>query len=205
MRTLFCFIVSLACLSGRASDDPAAAARKLARCMTGAFANAHQARGDQNFHEIVLHTAQIWPERTDGSWLYSEHALADAPNHPFRQTVYQIVAQPDGGIEARVFSVPDPVRVTGAWKNPAAFASLDPAALIAREGCTLYFLVQPDGSFRGTTRGEGCASSINGARYAIGEATVAERELFTWDRGFNARGAQVWGSIHGGYRFTRVD
>ncbi|MBL9214194.1 MAG: chromophore lyase CpcT/CpeT [Opitutaceae bacterium] len=192
-------------LTAHAAESSADPGAKLARYMTGTFSNAEQSRYDQNFREFILHTAPIWPERTDGLWLYSEQALAGAVNHPFRQTLYQIVTQPDGRVEVRLFQAPDPVRITGAWKKPDLFIGVTPDALLPREGCTLFLELQPDGVFRGATRGEGCASSTNGSRYSTTEAAFAEREQYTWERGFNARGTQVWGSIHGGYKFVRIE
>jgi hypothetical protein len=100
---------------------------------------------------------------------------------------------------------PDPIAATGAWKNPALLALLTPANLIAQQGGILILHGQPDGSFKGGTEGKGYPSTLRGASYATSELTVSEKLLTTWDRGYNASGTQVWGSIHGGYQFRKAE
>ena len=201
-------LIVLLCLGGLTTGTIASeptALELLTTCLTGTFSNADQARGDQNFREVTLHLARIWPDRTDGPWFYAEQALSDAPEHPYRQHVYQLALRPDGSLESRVFELSDLIKATGAWKDPARFASLNPADLISREGCTVIFHVQPDGTFKGATEGQGCASTLRGAAYTTSETTVDTHRMTTWDRGYNAKGAQVWGSIHGGYEFKKVE
>jgi CpeT protein len=204
MRIFPLFAVCLLTASRLAAAEPTALER-LTACLTGAFSSAEQARGDQNFRNVTLHAARIWPERADGPWLYVEQALTDAPDHPYRQRVYQLAARADGSLESRIFELNDPIGLTGAWQDPSRFAKLDPAGLITRAGCAVIFHPQPDGSFKGGTEGQGCASTLGGASYAISEATINTRQVITWDRGFNAAGTQVWGSLHGGYIFKRVE
>ncbi|MDB6166067.1 MAG: cpcT1 [Lacunisphaera sp.] len=185
---------------GVAADSPL---DHLAACLTGAFHNTAQSRGDQNFPEVELHIAPIWTDRTDGRWFYLEQSLAGAPEHPYKQLVYQLTARPDGAIELRVFDPPNPLAATGAWKNPSFWLPLAPGSLSVHEGCIAILRARPDGSFQGATEGKGCASTVRGVSYATMEFTVSEKELVTWERGYNASGAQVWGSLHGGYEFRK--
>jgi CpeT protein len=173
--------------------------------LTGSFSNASQARGDQNFPNTLLHVASIWPDRADGPWLYLEQALADAPKHPFRQLVYQLVAQADGVLEARIFHLVDPVAATGAWQDPTRLAGLSPSNLVHRPDCSLFFHLGPSGSFAGGTKDKGCSSTLRGATYSTVKATVTNLSIMMWERGYNSSDVQVWGSIHGGYEFKRVD
>lgn len=173
--------------------------------MTGSFATTEQARGNQNFRDVTLHLVKIWPERTDGVWLYAEQALTDGLDHPYRQHIYQLTSQTDGAIECRVFELPDPIAVTGAWKNPSLLALLTPANLISQPGCTLILHRAADGSFKGGTEGKGCPNTLHDASYATSELTVDGKLLTTLDRGYNANGAQVWGSVQGAYEFRKAD
>ena len=201
-------LIVLLCLGGLTTGafatEPTALER-LTACLTGTFSNADQAKGDQNFRAVTLHIAPVWPELTDGPWLYAEQSLSDAPDHPYRQHVYQLTVRPDGSLESRVFELSDPIKVTGAWKDPARFAQLKSTDLISRDGCTLIYHVQPDGSFKGAIEGNGCSSTLRGAVYTTSQTTVDEHRMTTWDRGYNAKGVQVWGSIHGGYEFKKVE
>ena len=178
---------------------------RLAAWMTGTFTTAEQARGDQNFRDVTLHVTPIWTDRTDGPWLYAEQALTDGLDHPYRQLVYQLTTGADGRLEARLFELPDPIATTGAWKNPALLAILSPTNLIAQQGGTLILHIQPDGSFKGGTESKGSASTLRGASYATAELMVSDKQMTNWDRGYNANGTQVWGSIHGGYQFRKVE
>jgi hypothetical protein len=184
-----------------APDD---ALDRLTTFLAGHFSSAEQAAADKNFRSVVLHVARIWPQRSDGPWLYVEQALADAPEQPYRQRVYQLAHREDGVLESRVFTIADPVAATGAWKKPLPLSELSPANLSARDGCTVFLREMPDGSFVGRTEGNGCASDLRGASYATSEVTLTATEMVSWDRGYNAAGRQVWGSTAGGYRFKRL-
>jgi CpeT protein len=198
------FLLSSLLLAGRAFAEPSVL-EHLTVFLTGTFSNADQARGDQNFRNTTLHIAPIWTDRTDGPWLYGEQALADAPAHPFRQFIYQLAARTDGAFEVRIFDLSDPIAATGAWKEPTRLAGLNPAKLSPREGCTLVLRFQGDGSFKGGTEGNGCASSLRGAAYATTEANISSQLMTTWERGYNTTGTQVWGSVHGGYAFKKIE
>lgn len=197
---LFAAIVPAAA-TANARDD---GLERLASLLTGSFSSAEQAAADKNYRHVVLHAVRIWPERADGPWLYVEQALADAPEQPYRQRVYQLARRPDDSFASRVFTLADPVAATGAWRHPAPLAALSPAALTPREGCTVFLHAMPDGSFVGRTEGNGCASELRGAAYATSEVTLTSTEMLSWDRGFSSAGKQVWGAPTGGYRFKRV-
>ena len=202
LRRLLALLL-LAALAARASaaDD---ALERLATALTGHFSSAEQAAADKNFRAVTLHVVRIWPQRSDGPWLYVEQALADAPDQPYRQRVYQLARRDTAVLESRVFTLADPIAATGAWKKPLPLSELSPANLSARDGCTVFLREMPDGAFVGRTEGNGCASDLRGASYATTEVTVTASEMVSWDRGYNAAGRQVWGSTAGGYRFKRV-
>ncbi len=203
---LAAFFVASAALLGAApaSAAPDEALDRLTNFLTGHFSSAEQAAADKNFRPVVLHVVRIWPQRSDGPWLYVEQALADAPEQPYRQRVYQLARRDAAVLESRVFTLADPVAATGAWKKPLPLSELTPANLSARDGCTVFLRETPDGSFVGSTEGNGCASDLRGASYATSEVTLTATEMVSWDRGYNAAGRQVWGSTAGGYRFKRL-
>lgn len=203
MRLPLSLLAGLFLFTGRVLAEPSAL-EHLAIFLTGTFSNSDQARGDQNFRDTRLHAAPIWTDRSDGPWLYSEQALSDAPEHPYRQSIYQLVARADGALEVRLFELPDPIAATGAWKDSTRLARLTAASLTPREGCTLILRLQPDGSFKGGTEGKGCSNDLRGASYSSTETTITYQQLITWERGYNAGGTQVWGSIHGGYIFKKA-
>ena len=201
MRHLI-FFAGLCVFTSRALAD-ATSLEHLAACLAGTFSTADQAHGDKNFRAVALHVIPLWTTRPDGPWLYSEQALIEVPDHPYRQRIYQLVTRPDGALEIRLFDLPDPIAVTGAWKDPALLADLSPANLAAQHGCNLVLRVQPDGSYKGGTEGKACLNTLRGATYATTDISIHERQTEIWERGFNASDIQVWGSTRGGFIFRK--
>ncbi len=206
MRQLHWLFLALAfaavVASARADDSPLA---RLTTALTGNFTTAEQTAIDPTYRHVLLHAVPIWTDHADGPWLYLEQALADAPDLPFRQRVCQLVARADGVIEQRVFNLANPVAFTGAWRDAARLAKLTLVDLIFQEGCTVFLHEQSDSSFRGATEGSGCVNDIHGAATATAALTVTSRQIISWERGYNAAKAQVWGPLNGGYVFKRVN
>ena len=71
-----------------------------------------------------------------------------------------------------------------------------------RPGCAVN-LAWRDGAFVGATHPTACLSTLRGASYATSEVRLTEAGLTSWDRGFDAAGAQVWGAVVGPYQFVR--
>ena len=181
--------------------DPVADA---AAWLCGHYSSAAQAAADPAFFDVRLHVVRIWPDRLDGPWLYVEQAMATALDKPYRQRIYRLSALPDGTAESIIHELPgDPLAWAGAWKDVARFNALDPALLAVRPGCSVVLRYAGPGRMTGSTQGDGCASALRGAAYATSEVTLTAGELESWDRGFDAKGNQVWGSTKGAYRFVK--
>ena len=178
---------------------------RLADWLSGSFDNAEQAGKDAEFIDISLHACRIWPDRTDGRWLYVEQARSDAPDRPDRQRACRLRIDDLGQLISEVFAFPDgDVPDAGAWRTPAMLDRVDPFLLLPREGCTVR-LEFKKGAFTGSTSGEGCPSSISGATYATSEVTIEPERIVSWDRGYDESGRQVWGATKGPYVFRRSD
>jgi CpeT protein len=204
MRRLL-FILSLVGALNCAHSAPAGAIARLSAWLVGSYSNSGQTKADSGYRYVILKVARIWPERTDGPWLYAEQALANAPEQPYRQLVYRLTQRPDDLIEVRAYDLRDPVGLTNAWREPIRFSKLSPAAdLLPREGCTLYLREKSPGVFTGSTDGKNCPGELPGATYSTSEMTVTETTVILWDRGFNIRDIQVWGPIAGGYVFEKL-
>lgn len=205
MRKLLFALLAFAAAPLFAADTATTLAlERVATLLTGTFSSADQALADKNYRNATLHAVRIWPDRTDGPWLYVEQALAEALDQPYRQRVYQLAVAADGAVETRVFILDDPIRATGAWRKTTPLSDLTPTRITFNEGCSVFFRAMPDGSFLGATHGDGCASDLRGATHATTEATLSSDQIVWWERGFNASGRQVWGSATGGYVFKRV-
>jgi len=174
------------------------------RCTTGTFSSRAQADADpEHFKSVRLVITRIWPERSDGLWLYVEQALASDLAHPYRQRICSVSERADGSLVSRTRLLPgDALRFTDASGRPYNLASVDAGMLDQREGCDL--ILRYDGrSFVGRTETRDCASDIRGAAYATSLMRSAPAGIVSWDRGFDASGRQVWGATKGGYVFRR--
>ena len=194
-----------------ASLDRKIAALNAAEFLSGSFTSAAQAAADDDYFEIELHVARIWLDRDDGIWLYVEQAAASALDRPYRQRVYQVLPlEGDGGappadVVSKVYTLPgDPLAFAGAAYDPAKLDDISPDDLTLRAGCAVYLRQTENGDFVGSTRGEGCQSSLAGAAYATSTVTLTADQLRSWDQGFNEEGEQVWGAVKGPYVFDRV-
>lgn len=204
MRLLSLLCLALATLASSARADDSALARAAA-WLTGNFTNEAQFTYDRGFRQVELHAVPLFPDRTDGPWIYVEQSLADAPAIPYRQRVQQLAARADGAIEVRIYSLANPIAFSAAWQDPARLAKLAHTDLVFQEGCTIILREQPDGSFKGATEGSGCTNDLNGAAYATSDLAITKGQIATWDRGYNAAKVQVWGPLGGGYIFKRVE
>ncbi|MEL7237433.1 MAG: chromophore lyase CpcT/CpeT [Planctomycetota bacterium] len=200
------------------ADEPATrqtehdtAVLQAAKYLTGRFTSAEQAAQDADYFEIELHVARIWAERDDAIWLYVEQAAASALDRPYRQRVYEVVPLVDdddarpADVVSKVHTLPgDPLDFAGGAADTALLDTISPADLTLRDGCAVYLRQTENGDFVGSTRGQGCVSSLAGAAYAISTVSLTATELRSWDRGFDENGDQVWGAEKGPYVFVRV-
>ncbi|MEO6693869.1 MAG: chromophore lyase CpcT/CpeT [Ignavibacteria bacterium] len=178
---------------------------RLVKMMEGSFSSEEQSKNDSDYLDIRLHMKRIWTDRTDGKWLYVEQASASAVNKPYRQRVYRITNTYEGRFESTVFTINDPLRFTGEWKNEHALSGLTPDSLSIREGCAVILTLMNDGGYEGGTKGKKCLSELRGAKYATSEVNLSQEGILSWDRGFDENDIQVWGAVKGGYFFKRLE
>lgn len=200
-NTLIVVVITLLCAPAGASEPDL---QRLAGFMTGSFSSAAQAAENEAFFHITLHMVPIWPDRTDGVWLYVEQAAASSPDAPYRQRVYHVRHVGEDLYASSVYTFPDPLTHAGAWQAEAPLAGLDRADLELRDGCTIYLRPRPDGQFAGSTLGRLCTSELRGATWASSEVVIGPDGMVSWDRGWNDAGDQVWGAVEAGYRFDRL-
>lgn len=195
-------------LATRCAHAPPPAPRSplddLTDWMTGSFSSARQSAADPYFRLIRLHAVPLWTDRKNERWLYVEQAMAINEDRPYRQRLYRLTQRRDGAIESALFTLPgDPRNYAGAWQHPEQFAQLSPKDLTILEGCSVVLRKRADGAFEGRTSGKRCASDLRGATYSTSEVVVTATSFVTWDRGYDAKDQQVWGSTKGGYVFER--
>jgi hypothetical protein len=147
---------------------------------------------------------QIWTDRDDASWIYVEQAAASSLDEPYRQRIYRLTLNEMRTAVSAVYELPDdPLKYAGAWRDPSRFSDLDPDELVLREGCQVVLNRSGKSEWSGSTVGKNCKSTLRGASYATSEVTVSPHGIRSWDRGYDASDAQVWGAEKGAYVFDR--
>ncbi len=175
---------------------------QLMEWMEGQFDSGDQAAADTNYYNITLKMKRIWPEASNGAWLYVEQAMASSPDKPYRQRVYFVSQQSDEHLSSDIYSLKDEEKFIGAWKDPSVFVGMKPADLVYKEGCSV-FLFYDGFQYGGKTNTGSCESTLRGASYATSNVSITSDALNSWDRGYDEKGNQVWGAENGAYIFKK--
>lgn len=179
----------------------------IASLLSGEFSNdAQAARSPGQFAHVRLVATPIWSDRRGEHWMYVEQAVTAKSDAPYRQRVYRVT--PAGPDEAKidVFTLPGrAMRFSDGSGRPveAQLKHLHPSQLRPKAGASLRVRLGQDGSFWASTCGSESASTLNGASYSTSETCLWTGGLYTWDRGYDSSGHQVWGSTSGGYDLRR--
>lgn len=190
-----------------------AAAERLFSWLEGTFDSKDQAKTDKAYFEITLTTCRVVLPALGAEVLYVEQARAGAA--PYRQRLYLVEAIDATTARSRVFEPGDTAALVGlctASKRPE-LAARD---FVERVGCAVemhwtgdrFEGHTPNARWNGTAfvddpAGAKCPSQLNGASFASSEVILERERMTSWDRGFDAKGVQVWGATKGGYVFIR--
>lgn len=193
-------------------DAPTAAAQALnpaeeyAQLLIGSFSSEAQARADARYDVVEARVVRIWPERTDGVWLYQEQALLGpasaidegARARPYFQRVVHLETIGPGAVRGTSHRSTNAASIVGAWRTPSRIAAAQLGEAICagtaeRIAVGFWLASNPD-----------CPNTYRGAVRASSDALRTADAYANWDRGWNAEGVQVWGPTSGGYIFERM-
>lgn len=178
----------------------------LAGYMEGPWTSAALAARDSTYLDIRSVNVRIWrgdPE-FPGAWFYTESARPSAPGTPYRQNVFNLVAQEDGTVHAYQYRVRAPERFAGAALRNEQPQGLSLDDLIPLPGCTLVWHRVSETRFAGGMRPRACRNKFRGASWMDGSSWAEAGQFYTWDRGMDEAGNQVWGPTAAGYVFDRA-
>lgn len=200
---LFCagWLLLSGCATGR-HDVVDADLLRFASMLTGEFSSSAQAQRDTSYFHIHLSMSRIWESRTDGVWLYVEQAMATRPDAPYRQRVYRLTRIGNDEFLSDIYTIRNASAVIGAQRSEEKRAALTYEQIDLKNGCGVRMLGSCFG-YVGGTDGTGCPSDLRGASYATTVITLKSGILVSWDRGYDAKGNQVWGAVNGGYEFVK--
>jgi CpeT/CpcT family (DUF1001) len=133
--------------------------------------------------------------------LYREQAVASKLDEPSLQRFYRL--EEDGEVvRLRAFDPRDPLIVRGKWRDPSALALYGANDVREKPGCGIA-LRRVAERWEGGTPETGCASTLRNAVRMTSSVTLSKDELKQWDRGFDEKGRQTWGSREGGTTFVK--
>ena len=177
----------------------------------GQFSSVAQHRANPAYDEIEARIVRIWPERSDGVWLYQEQAIVAAPGmampptearrHPYFQFVARIVVLAPGVLRRDNCRVRDGAAWLALQPGDPRLAKLTPADLLP-PSCHNRLERISAGRYIGRT--ESCANAYKGAASMQSVSITTPDEYVNWDRGFDAAGQRLWGPAAGGYIFRRI-
>ena len=209
MKKILLFFVFAICIANfcyaKEIFKPSADLTKLADLMTGYFSSEEQAQSDSDYFDVRLRMVRIWKNRTDGYWLYVEQAVEGFQDKPYRQRVYRVSQVDTDLFESRIYKLYEPLRFAGVWKEKNPLSNLTPESLEFKKGTIIILLSKDDGSFVGSTIGKECPSDLRGAVYATTNVIIKDKEIDTWDWGYDENDKQVWGPTKRGYLFKKIE
>jgi hypothetical protein len=141
-------------------------------------------------------------KRNNKFYLYVEQAMAEKPDSPYRQRIYEVEQMNDTLYVSWIYLLPNAKRFIGKKGSDPIFSQIADSLLI-KAGCEVFLRPQPDGSYTGGTLNRNCPSDRSGATWTSSEVVLTPGRMVSWDRGWNDAGEQVWGAVKGGYIFIR--
>ena len=176
-------------------------AMEVARLLSGKFSSEAQSKSNPSYFNIHLASCLVSAPDYGELVLYVEQAAGTSLNQPYRQRLYVITADEEI-VRSEIWAPAVATAWIGTCDAPGV-VDVPEGAFSTRQGCDVWLTSNGQG-YVGSTKGEGCASSLSGASYATSEVTLSDTMLRSWDRGFNAQGLQVWGATMGPYDFDRL-
>lgn len=181
-------------------------AQEYAELLIGSFSSERQARTDARYDVVEARVVRIWPERSDGVWLYQEQALLGGANaidpsarsRPYFQRIVHLQDIGPGMVRTTTYPMLRPERFVGAWRAPESIG----ADALGGGGCAGIATRVAAGFWRGENLD--CPNAYRGAVRVTSHSLRTAQSYANWDRGWNIEGEQVWGPADGGYVFDRT-
>ncbi len=137
--------------------------------------------------------------------LYREQAAAPKLDEPSLQRFYRLEEEGEV-VRLRVLDPRDPLIVRGKWRDPSVLALYGANDVREKRGCEIALRkvgARWEGGTREATPQAACPSNLRNAVRMTSSVVLSKDELVQWDRGFDEKGRQTWGSTEGGTTFVK--
>ena len=168
--------------------------------ITGTFSTAEQHKEDSTFDDVRVYTKLIRKDINNIYWVYTEQG--ETKNYkPYRQRIYQI-ALVDNLIKLRIYYIKNQEKFS--YFNPKSIQSITLKDIYLKPGCDLDIQWVGDGVYGGKTEDKKCIATFRGSTYTTSEFMIYEDAVHSWERGWNDKDEQVWGSSKGYYIYQKI-
>lgn len=184
--------------------------QEVASYLAGVMETSAQAKAIPDAPSVRMTTCEVKLNNTDGSvqhfngvFLYQEQALTGNLSKPYRQRVLEIKPSADrNSIESISFKLINPKNWIGLCQKSLSERVISYQE-IQNANCSVF--LKPVGSeYIGETQPGGCATNFKGAVKLTNRIKLDQQGMETQDRGFDAKGQQVWGAENRSYQYRKI-
>ncbi|MEL7038183.1 MAG: chromophore lyase CpcT/CpeT [Cyanobacteria bacterium J06592_8] len=153
---------------------------------------------------VKVQDAEEMTQRSPSIFLYQEQAITKTLNLPYRQRFLQISPSADGQkVESATFVPRNKQAWVGFCRQPLSERLVNVEDL-GDYRCSVF--LEPTGSqYIGQTQTEGCPANYKGIVTVTNKIILNADGMETFDRGYDQKGNQIWGSENHPYRYQRVE
>jgi hypothetical protein len=183
-------------------------AKDVASRLEGVMDTSAQARANPEVANVTMTACRVAlsdnsPSTNKSIFLYQEQALSKELNKPYGQRFLEI-SSVNNGRTVRSLSY-KPVNLEAAINlcNKPASERMVKLNDIGKPFCTV-FLTRSGENYIGINPSQGCPANVRGAVKMTNTIVLGNTSMKTWDRGFDAKGKQVWGNESNAYEFRKI-
>jgi len=190
-------------LFARAAVSAGGGALEVASWLTGTFESDGPAAAGATPEAVRIVVVVVPKSRiaNGAPVVYQEQAVTPKLDEPSHQRFYRLEEDGDA-VRMRAFDPKDPLIVRGKWRDPSVLALYGSNDMRERPGCAILLRKSAD-RWEGATQGTGCPSTRRTAATMTSALIVSRDGFIQWDRGFDEKGRQAWGSTESGTRFVK--
>ena len=155
--------------------------------------------------EITVNNQDVRLARPGGIFLYQEQALTRDLKKPYRQRILQLLPSQDGKtVESVSYKPINPKTWIGFCNQPESNRVRESQEIESAQ-CSVFLKRQETSQYIGETQPEGCKTNFKGAVKITNTIKLDQNGMETQDRGFDAKGKQIWGAENRPYQYRRID
>lgn len=170
----------------------------------GTYSTSEQVASDSQFFNIHLEIIPCTVADQSGHWYLLKSSFINDIDNPYRLEFYHFSEIDFGFINIDRYKFADSVIFKNDARDTLLLGNLTLNHLQKKERCSIV-LSKLNESFAGSTMGKNCPSTLRKSSYAIIDIEISADDFYLWERGFNSKNKQVWGSSVDGHVFKKID